>query len=264
MVKKYEARAWTEIDGDPDPNNLLTSGTIPASTGEWVEYEIGSTPISVSRDYYYHDANNLIGGVYSDANATRVKITIEQTWSTSVDNYNNLTVNLTSRIGPLVRDNRQGTCSDTPGREILVFAIGAYVNPITYVLDNQVGTERTLDNNVQTVTTEITIPPGGSTALEDPTIWIVNQTVGGPSYDTIFVGLQFKNSLPPDYRPGATNDNSVWQSHNRPTGNSHVYDGTKFIEMRTIGAPTEMGMPPSILHDNKWYNMAKIGKDADV
>ena len=61
-----------------------------------------------------------------------------------------------------------------------------------------------------------------------------------------------------DYRPGAVAD-TIWKSHNRATGKCHVYNGSKFLELRTAGAPSAMGNPPSIYHDNKWYNGARIG-----
>lgn len=67
-----------------------------------------------------------------------------------------------------------------------------------------------------------------------------------------------------DYRPGAILDTNVWRSHNRSGGTCHVLSNTTgpvFTEMRTIGAPTAMGNPPSVFHDNKWYNMARIGKE---
>lgn len=69
-----------------------------------------------------------------------------------------------------------------------------------------------------------------------------------------------------DYRPGGVCDNSnIWLSHNRNGGVCHVLSdaaNSRFSEMRTEGAPTDMGNPPSIYHDNKWYNMAKIGKES--
>lgn len=67
-----------------------------------------------------------------------------------------------------------------------------------------------------------------------------------------------------DYRPGAILDTNVWRSHNRSGGTCHVLSNTTgpvFTEMRTVGAPTGMGNPPSVLHDNKWYNMSRIGKE---
>lgn len=62
-----------------------------------------------------------------------------------------------------------------------------------------------------------------------------------------------------DYRPGAILDNSQWLSHNRSSGTCHILDGTKWTEMRTLGAPTDMGEPPSFFRNNKWYNGMKVG-----
>lgn len=65
-----------------------------------------------------------------------------------------------------------------------------------------------------------------------------------------------------DYRPGAVLSNGEWLSHNRVGGTCHVLSNTTgpvYTEMRTIGAPTAMGNPPSVYHDGKWYNMARIG-----
>lgn len=66
-----------------------------------------------------------------------------------------------------------------------------------------------------------------------------------------------------DYRPGATLDTgtSVWKSHNRAGGTCHGYNGSRFLEMRTIGAPTAKGNPPSIYHDSAWFNQRRIGKE---
>lgn len=63
-----------------------------------------------------------------------------------------------------------------------------------------------------------------------------------------------------DYRPGAVSD-TIWKSHNRSGGKCHVYDGSKYLELRTVGGPTAMGNPPSLYHDNKWFNGIRIGKE---
>ena len=63
-----------------------------------------------------------------------------------------------------------------------------------------------------------------------------------------------------DYRPGAILD-GVWKSHNRSAGTAHIYDGTKWVEMKTAGSPTDLGDPPSIRKNDAWYNMAKLGKE---
>lgn len=62
------------------------------------------------------------------------------------------------------------------------------------------------------------------------------------------------------YRPGASLD-SVWLSHNRSGGNTRVFGGSNWVEMRTINAPTGKGDTPSFYHDSAWYNQKKIGKE---
>ena len=61
-----------------------------------------------------------------------------------------------------------------------------------------------------------------------------------------------------DYRPGAIL-NSGWKSHNRSGGVCHILTSGGWNEMRTVGAPTAIGDPPSIYHGGKWYNGARIG-----
>ena len=65
-----------------------------------------------------------------------------------------------------------------------------------------------------------------------------------------------------DYRPGAILDNTVWRSHNRNGGTCHVFNGTKWLEMRTVGGDSgSKGNPPSVLRGNSWYNMKRIGRE---
>lgn len=63
------------------------------------------------------------------------------------------------------------------------------------------------------------------------------------------------------YRPGAALD-SIWLSHNRSGGNTRVFGGSNWLEMRTIDAPTGKGDTPSFYHDSAWYNQKKIGKES--
>lgn len=63
-----------------------------------------------------------------------------------------------------------------------------------------------------------------------------------------------------DYRPHAILKNDgKWYSHNRPEGEAHILRSGAWSECRTIGAPTAKGNPPSVYHDGKWYNGARIG-----
>ena len=63
-----------------------------------------------------------------------------------------------------------------------------------------------------------------------------------------------------DYRPGALLSNNVWLSHNRTGGDAHVFNGSSWTEMRTVGGESnQKGNPPSLYHDSSWYNMKRIG-----
>lgn len=65
-----------------------------------------------------------------------------------------------------------------------------------------------------------------------------------------------------DYRPGATYSNGVWLGHERSGGKCHIYDGSGYFQMRTIGGEVnQKGNPPASYHDNSWYNMKRIGKE---
>lgn len=63
-----------------------------------------------------------------------------------------------------------------------------------------------------------------------------------------------------DYRPGALLDGNVWRSHNRSGGEAHVFNGSSWTEMRTVGGESsQKGNPPSLYHDSSWYNMKRLG-----
>jgi hypothetical protein len=77
--------------------------------------------------------------------------------------------------------------------------------------------------------------------------------------DEFWMGINFRNQLPKDYRPGKTWDGSDWKSHNRSGGWAGVWDGSSFKEMRTQNGPDDSGNPPEIRHDSAYKNMRKIG-----
>lgn len=62
------------------------------------------------------------------------------------------------------------------------------------------------------------------------------------------------------YHPGKVWNGSDWLSHDRePGGDARVKSASSWKDMRTIDAPTGKNDPPSIYHDNDWYNMRDIG-----
>lgn len=114
----------------------------------------------------------------------------------------------------------------------------------------------------------VTIPPSNNPQFVWPaSIHYKNRNtnnIDDPSHppDEFNLGLGIKNPNPPDYRPGAILDgSSVWQSHNRSGGDSHILtSGGTWREMRTINGLTAAGDPPAIRYDNKWMNQRLIGK----
>lgn len=62
-----------------------------------------------------------------------------------------------------------------------------------------------------------------------------------------------------DYRPGAIINNDQWFSHNRANGASNVFNGTEWVEMRTVDGAVGTSNPPSMRHDSDWKNMRKVG-----
>lgn len=268
MAKKYNWRATTQYNSDTS----LSYGVIPSSSSQWQD---GDPTIAGSGtwQYWYRDANVSSGGVYSDANSSRVVVTVTQTWNTSIDRRNYLTVTVNTTIDSIVRDDLRGTNQNTPGRNITLYedSGGPAVLSVT---DSQLAVAHTIYQGPLTLQPETFVLAPGENATRT-TLFLHNQTVGYPSYDDIWVGVQFRNPLPANYRPGATLlsserywpvTNGVWVSHNDVNGACHVLSNVNQLhwhECRTIGYPDGQGDPPLLLradNDSSWYNMAELGK----
>lgn len=261
MAKKYNWRASTRYDS----TSTLSYGVIPSTEQAWQEAEIGTSG-SGTWQYWYRDANRSSGGIWSDADSSRAVLTVTQSWTTSVDRQNNLTVVVNTTLDSLVRDDLRGNNSDTPGRNIIIYEDEGG-EPVLSVTDYQVATVHTIYQGPLVLQPEtIVLPPGQNAART--TLFLHNNTVGRPTYDHIWVGVEFMNPLPADYRPGASLDDTigVWKSHNRANGACHILSNAQDMvwqECRTSGGDTgEKGNPPSILHsdNNEWFNQKLLGK----
>lgn len=257
----YNWRASLNFEsGDP---GQLTHGVTPSAQENWQNANTGSSMSPGQYTYWYRDSNTMYAGAFQDALSSRVALKVTQTWTATVDNLNNLTITVNTVVNSIDRDDIQAPTgysdTDTPGRDITLYKNDGTV--IFSTTDTQVAHAHNLSGTINVGDESFIIAPGDITVV-GTSLYLHNQTVGGQSHDDIWLGVQFRNPLPPDYRPGAVYDNSVWQSHNRVGGTCHVLSNTTgpvFTEMRTLGAPTSLGNPPSLYHDNKWYNMAKIG-----
>lgn len=260
-TKQYQWRADLRIEsGDAD---WLSHGVTPSSQSDWQTADVG-TQGSGSYTYWYRDSNTMWQGHFQDVLSSRVAISVTQSWTTSVDNRNNLTVVITTTVNSIVRDDVRHPAgyydTDTPGRNITLYnAAGGVLFSTT---DNQVATAHTLSGLINVGTETFTLAPGDATVVR-PSLSLHNQTVGGASYDDIWLGIQVRNTLPADYIPWAISDGEgVWLSHNRSGGVLRLYNGISWSgDLRTIDGGVGTGDPPSIYDGSEWKNGRLIGQE---
>lgn len=274
MAKQYQWRTTFTYHNQLDPDFELTYGVTPTTYNSWQTATPGESE-TITVTYFYHDSNTKYAGKWSDTVSTQVNFSVTQVWTTTIDSRNNLNVSVTTTVNSIDRLNAQGGDQNTPGRTIQVFRQQGGTAYINYH-DTQVATNHSISGSVSLGTYTFTLAPGQN--LTRNTLYIHNQTDGSSSFDDIWAGVQFRNPLPADYRPGATlkTDNpyypgdqtGVWLSHNKSDGAAHVLSSVEPIvwqEMRTIdGDSGGQGNPPLILHQddaNSWYNQQLLGKD---
>lgn len=242
------------------------TGIISGST-DWHTTDVltGST----SAQYYFRDSDSG-----QNANSSRVVVDISESWVASINNQNYLTVTLTTTINSIVRDDIRGTPGSL-GRSFFIRREegGAVIwslsnDPIDYA-HTILGSPLTLDSY------SFTLAPGenlsrGSVYFRANTQGHDGDTPPSIYIDLMWLGTQFRNILPKDYRPGAALDTntSVWKSHNRTNGACHVLSNVgnmTWQECRTVdGDSGGQGNPPLILHAanaNSWYNQKRLGKE---
>lgn len=258
MAKQYKWKADTTYKSDTP----LSYGVIPTSHTGWQSASAGAQ--SGSWTYWYRDANYGPGGAFSDANSSRVAISLTESWTASIDGRNNLTITINTTINSVVRDDLQGNNPGTPGRTINIYR--AQGSPAALALtDSDISTAHTIWSGPAALDAyTFTLAPGES--LQRSSLYLHNQTIGYSSYDDIWFGVLFMNDLPKDYRPGAVlnTTNSVWKSNNSTNGACHVLKGSTWQECRTIGGDEgEKGNPPLILtaaNASSWRNQKLLGK----
>lgn len=259
MPKNYQYRAQFVIVEGGYPGE--TTGVTP-SDDNW--HTTSATSGSATHTYYYNDSTCA-----SNSNSSRTKVNITDSWTVNIDEHNNMSVSVHTVINSIVRESYQGdpnSCASNIVADLIIRRQSGGTILARYN-DQNFGTYGTVASNIDLGTYTFTLAPGQD--ANRSTVHYTNDAhfVGGGQeglYDDVFrMGITFKNILPADYRPGATLDSSsVWQSHERTGGKAHILGtGNSWIEMRTVGGLVDMGNPPSIRKDNKWYNQRKIGKE---
>ena len=259
MAKQYKWKTSFAYQNTLDPNNHLSYGAIPNTYDSWQTATTGEAG-SNTTTYFYRDSNTTYLGEWVDSISSRVAFNVTQTWTTSVDSHNNLTVSVSTVINSVVRDDIRGTDQNTPGRNINVYKQEggtAYIS----VTDNQVATAHSISGSVDLGTYTFTLAPGQN--LTRNTLYIHNQTVGSGSYDDIWAGVQFMNPLPKETIPHAVRGGSdSWLSHNRTGGDLRIWNGTRWTNnLANTDGGTGYGDIPSVFKNSKWLNARTFGKE---
>lgn len=194
----YQWKASTTYNSDTD----LSYGVTPNNFDTWQTGTVGGTSTG-TWTYWYRDSNtphyDPWGQMYfTDDDSSRVALSITDSWTTSVDSMNNLTVSVTTTLNSIVRDDIRGNPigAGTWGRDISVYRQQGGSLVASYY-DGDIATAHTIlaSPGVSLGTRTFTIAPG-STGNVAPSIFLHNQVHGDTSYDDIWIGVQFRNHLP--------------------------------------------------------------------
>ena len=193
-------------------------GENPGSDGvvqDWTETTGDSGSSTVT--YHYNDSAQM-----TNANSTYVEINITDNWTATKDNRNYYHITVSTTIN-YIRRTRVGSPSPL---SVYMFARhdagGANIWTSGGCVDAaNSGTNAT---NINMGTTTIDLAPGQSTNVHG-TVYFRSNICGHnnakpPSIyvDEFWLGVNFRNTLPPDYRPGKTWNGNEWLSHNRGAG----------------------------------------------
>lgn len=248
-------------------NLTLISGGYPGEgigsngvTQDWTETSGMSGSSTVT--YYYHDS-----ALMTDANSTKVSVTVTDEWSAVKDSDNTYRVTVHSVLNSIVRERVGSPAAFSTSMFVRRYAGGPNMWTSGGCVNAAINASYV--NNVDLGTYTIVLPPGHATDTQGAVYYRSNMcghdNTNPPSIyvDEYWLGINFRNVLPPDYRPGKTrNPNDDWLSHNRNGGWAGVWDGSSFREMRTVNGPDGSGDPPTLKHPSDWKNQRKIGTGA--
>ena len=262
MAKQYDWKADLSFNsGEP---GQLSHGVTPSAQEDWQTGTVGGSMSPGQYTYWYRDSNTAWQGAFQDVLSSRVAVKVTQTWTTSVDSRNNLTVTIQTVVDSIDRDDVRAPAgysdSNTPGRNITLYKKNGAV--IFTTTDNLVATAHNLSGSINVGTETFTLAPGNISVV-GTSLYLHNQTVGGPSYDDIWLGIQFRNPLPPETIPHAVlGPNSQWLSHNREGGDLRAYNNGRWSgNLANTGGGEDYGDPPSVMKNNKWLNARTFGRE---
>lgn len=235
------------------PNEGIGSNGV---TQDWTETP-GDSGTSVVK-YWYHDS-----ALTSDANSTLVEVTITDTWTATKDPDNTYHVTVHSILNSIVRSVVGSPAPLSASIFVRRYAGGPNIWTSGGCINAAAAGSYATDVDLGTFT--IDLPPGQETTTHGTVYYRSNicgydsETPPSIYVDEYWVGINFRNVLPPDYRPHATWDGSQWLSHNRPAGWAGIWDGSTFKEERTDNGGVGTDNPPYIRHSDSWRNARKVG-----
>lgn len=254
-TKQYKWKVDTTFKSD----TTLSHGVEPSDKTSWQTSEAGTQ--SGTWEFYYRDSNVSTSGTYTDANSSRVVVSLTETWTVEIDRQNNMNITISAKINSVRRDDLRGTNQNTPGRSINVYEQqgGAALLSLS---DYQLAVARQLSGEVELPTFSFTIAPGES--AQRSSFYLHNQTIGYTSYDDIWFGVLFLNDLPKESVPHAVlGSDGKWLSHNRDGGDLRLWNGSRWTDnLKNVPGDAELGDAPSVFRSNgKWYNGRTFGKE---
>ena len=192
-MANYQWRATTTYQSDTS----LSYGVTPNNFNTWQTGTTGGTRTG-TWTYWYRDTNTLQpGGGFADSDSSRVALNVTDSWTATVDALNNLTINITTTLNYIVRDDLRGTNYNTYGRRIDIYQQQGGSVVASYE-DYDLTTAHTILASPGVVIGQrtFTIAPG-STSNVASSLYLHNQVIGLSSYDDIWIGVQFRNPLDP-------------------------------------------------------------------
>lgn len=255
MPKYYKWKADTTYNSDTS----LSYGVDPSTHTGWQSALPGAQ--SGSWTYWYRDANYGPGDVYTDANSSRVAVSLTESWTASISSRNYLTITIRTVINSVVRDGLNGVNPATPGRSIQIYREQGG-SPILSLTDSDISTGHTIWSGPLTLDDfTFTLAPGES--LQRSSLYLHNSTIGYQSFDDIWFGVLFLNDLPKEAIPHAVlGSNGQWLSHNREGGDLRLWSGSRWSDnLKNVDWGEGYGDLPSVMKDNKWLNARVLGKD---
>lgn len=270
-MEDYQYRAMVDIISGGYPGEWKD---VNPKDDSWHDASPGASYGPLTYQYWFTDSNNG-----DNNNSSRLTISASDSWTADFDDENNLIITVSTQINSIVRGDIIGNplAAGNWTRDITISReAGGYV----YFSANgdNIGHAHALSGPIDMGTETITIPPGGE--VQRGTMYVVSHTTGlpwtEPYTDIMWAGTNFRNpreGKPPepdwsilDYRPGATWDGGIWQSHNRHAGAANIFNGFSWQEMKTHYGHNYDGElvyddPPYMRHAGQWYNMRNIGND---